>query len=344
MIEIDGSQGEGGGQVLRSALSLALLTDKEFSIFNIRAQRSKPGIRPQHLQAVKAAKSVGKAVVTGDTLGSLSLKFIPGGIYPGRYKFDIGTAGSTSLVFQTIYLPLSLCKVASSVTISGGTHVPWSPIFEYLKHHWTMFLERMGFNIDLSLEQAGFYPKGGGSIQCIINPARNLKPLNQVERGRFLQIRGISAVANLDRSIAERQRNQVIRRLSDKYYLNDIRIRQLPSRFKGTYLLLIAEFDTTQACYFSLGELGKPAEKVADEAVDKLEEFMCTGAVVDQYLADQLLQPLAFTGGLSKFSTSKITKHLLTNADIIKLFLPVDINIEGEIGEPGLISITPSKV
>jgi RNA 3'-terminal phosphate cyclase (ATP) len=341
-MQIDGSQGEGGGQVLRSALSLSLLTGKDFIITNIRARRTKPGLRPQHLLSVEVAKIVGKADVVGDSLGSTSIKFAPKGIYPGRIKLDIGTAGSTTLVIQTIFLPLILAKDASLVTITGGTHVPWSPSFEYLTLHWLQFLQKIGIDIQLTLDKAGFYPKGGGCIQANIHPAGDLKPLDLFERGQLLQIRGISAVANLDRSIAERQRNRVIRRLGDKYYLNDIRIKNLASRFKGTYLLIIAEFEKTQACYFSLGEPGKPAEQVADEAVDKLEEFLSTDGAIDQYLADQLLQPLALANGVSRLRTSRVTRHLVTNANIITLFLPVKITIEGELGEPGLILIDPS--
>jgi RNA 3'-terminal phosphate cyclase (ATP) len=343
MIRIDGSQGEGGGQILRTALSLSLLTGKRFNIENIRARRSNPGLRPQHLKSVEAAKVVGKATVDGESLGSMSLRFSPMGIYPGRFKFDIATAGSTSLVLQTIYLPLSYSTVTSKVIITGGTHVPHSPSFEYLNAHWQKFLAKIGFNIELKLDQAGFYPQGGGCIRAGIKPANLLNPLNLIDRGNLHQIRGVSAVANLDRSIAERQRNQVLRRLADRYYLNDIRIVQLPSNFKGTFMLLIAEYDNTQACYFSLGELGKPAEKVADEAVDGIELFLKSDATIDQYLSDQLLLPLSFAHGVSQFRTPKITQHIITNANIITMFLPVKINIKGEIGEPGLIVVDPGK-
>ncbi|MBE0409341.1 MAG: RNA 3'-phosphate cyclase, partial [Anaerolineales bacterium] len=250
---------------------------------------------------------------------------------------------STSLVFQTLYLPLSLANAGSSISISGGTHVPASPSFEYLNNHWLHFFRRIGGNIEMKLDQAGFFPQGGGQIQAIIKPVSIFNPIILLDRGQLVQISGISAVANLDRRIAKRQREHVIRRLGARYFLNDIRIIQLPSRFKGTFMLLIAEFENSQACYFSLGKLGKPAEQVADEAVDGIEFFLSTQSGVDQYLADQLLLPLSLAQGDSQFSTPSITQHIVTNASIISMFLPVEISIEGEMGKPGLVVIKPSK-
>jgi RNA 3'-terminal phosphate cyclase (ATP) len=341
MIIIDGSQGEGGGQVLRTSLALSLMTGKDLEIYNVRANRSKPGLRPQHLKAVEAAASVGKAEITGAYLGSDELVFQPTGLFPGRFRFDIGTAGSTSLVLQTIFLPLSQGKSISSLTITGGTHVPWSPSFHYLEQHWLQFMQQVGCQGRLSLEAAGFYPKGAGEIKAIVKPAIQIRSLNITKRGDLKMIRGLSAVANLDRRIAERQRNQVLKRMGDRYPLSDIRLRRLPARYKGTMLLLLAEFEHSQACYFSLGELGKPAESVADETIDAMEFFLNTNGAVDQYLADQLLLPLAFASDPSRLSTSKVTKHLVTNAAIIKAFLPVRIDIEGALEQPGIVSISP---
>lgn len=252
---------------------------------------------------------------------------------------DIGTAGSTSLVLQTIFLPLALAGAGSTATITGGTHVNWSPSYHYLELQWLPFMRKIGLDADLKLEQAGFYPEGGGRITVAIRPNSAIKPLQLTDRGPLRQIRGISAIANLPRHIAERQREQVIRRMGARYYLSDIRLVQLPARFKGTMMLLLAEFENSQACYFSLGELGKPAERVADEAVDQMEEFLATDGAIDQYLADQLLLPLALARGQSRLRTSAITQHLITNAEVIRQFLPVTIDIAGRLGEPGLISI-----
>lgn len=341
MIHIDGSQGEGGGQVVRSSLTLSLLTQQDLHITNIRARRSKPGLRAQHLKAVEAAVAVGRAKADGVDFGSTTLTFHPEAIHPGRYKFDIGTAGSAALVLQTIFLPLATAESTSTVTITGGTHVRWSPSFHYLDLHWLDFMRRMGFEAQLKMESAGFYPEGGGRITASIRPGREIRNLNVTQRGELKQIRGISAIANLPRHIAERQREQVIRRLGNRYYLNDIRLVEMPSRLKGTMLLLLAEFERSQACYFALGEIGKPAERVADEAIDQMEEFLSTGGAIDQYLADHLLVPLAFASGTSQLRTSKITQHLLTNAEVVRAFTPARITVEGNLGDPGLISIEP---
>jgi RNA 3'-phosphate cyclase len=342
MIQIDGSLGEGGGQILRSALTLSIMSGQPFSIKNLRENRSQPGLRPQHLKAVQAAREISQAEVEGADLDSRSLEFHPRTIRPGRYKYDIGTAGSTSLVLQTIFLPLSRAKVASTVTITGGTHVPASPCFHYLDFQWLPFLRRMGFEATLSQELAGFFPEGGGKILATIRPNREVNPVNLLHRGELQQIRGLSASANLDRKIAERQRSQVLRRLGDRYLINDLRVVEMPARSKGTMILLLAEFEFSQACYFALGAPGKPAERVADEAVDSLLEFMQTDGAVDEYLADQILLPLAFAREKASLRTSRITNHLLTNATVIMQFLSTRIEIEGAVGGPGWVSIFPN--
>jgi RNA 3'-terminal phosphate cyclase (ATP) len=345
MIEIDGAIGEGGGQVLRSALTLSILTRKPTRIENIRARREQPGLMPQHLKAIDAAAAVSKAHVEGAYRGSSSLLFEPGEIRSGRYRFDIGTAGSTSLILQTIFLPLSMASSASTVLISGGTHVPWAPCYHFLGWHWLEMVKKIGFSAEISLDQAGFYPQGGGRITATIRPAKGLFPINMVKRGSLTHIHGLSAVANLESDIAERQKRRALNRLYPQFHDVSIKIMKMPSRFKGTVLLLVAGYESdngyAQCCYYSLGQLGKPAERVADEALDAFFEFTATDAAVDQYLADQLLLPLAFAQGESLLHTSRITQHLLTNADVIRAFLTVDILIRGELGQPGLISIIP---
>jgi RNA 3'-terminal phosphate cyclase (ATP) len=346
MIEIDGAQGEGGGQVLRSALTLSILTDQPFHIVNIRARRSKPGLAAQHLKSIDAAATISKAEVQGAHLGSRELSFKPGGLRSGRYKFEVGTAGATTLILQTILLPLSRTSSASTVIITGGTHVPASPCYHYIEMNWLPCLREIGMDATLSLGQAGFFPRGGGRIQATIRPSPHLRTLNLFQRGKMINLSGISAVANLPRSIAERQRRQALLRIKNLPALGNhiepqIKIVELPSPVKGTLLLLLAEFENGRACYFSLGELGKPAEKVADEAVDRLEEFLESDGAIDQYLADQLLLPLSFADGVSTLRTSRVTSHLMTNAEILQLFLPVKIAIEGEIGETGIVRIVP---
>lgn len=342
MVEIDGAKGEGGGQILRSALTLSLMTDRDFRIRNIRARRSKPGLRPQHLASVNAAVSVGQAQVEGVGLGSREIEFRPSSIHAGSYRFEIPTAGSTSLVLQTVFMPLSTADSPSEIEIIGGTHVPWSPCFHYLEGNWLPAMELQGFRADLGLEIAGFYPQGGGRIRALVQPLKKrIAPLKRIHRVALLRVRGLSTSSNLPESIAQRQRIRAVKRLADLDCPVEIEIRTLPSPGKGTLLLLQAEFESGQACYFGLGARGKPAERVADEAVDALHAFLRGEGVVDEYLADQLLLPLAFADGDSEFRASKITRHLLTNAEVIRAFGAAEIDIWGELEQPGVVEIRP---
>lgn len=340
MIHIDGAQGEGGGQVLRTSLTLAVLTQKPVHITAIRANRSKSGLRPQHLTAVEAAAAVSNARVQGAQTGALELTFEPGPVRPGSFRFDIQTAGATSLVLQTIFLPLSTAAEPSTVAIIGGTHVPWSPCFHYLDWSWLPALADIGFNAALKLKLAGFYPPGGGRLQALIRPAREIVPLTRPDRGRLLGVRGLSAVANLPTHIAQRQRKQARRRLEGLGRV-EIETAEIEARSPGTFLALLAEFEHGRGCFFGLGRKGKPAERVADEAANALLSFLKTDGAVDQYLADQLLVPLAFARGESRFRTAAVTRHLLTNAAVIEAFLPGSIAIEGALGASGTVRITP---
>ena len=342
MIAIDGAKGEGGGQILRSALTLSLMTERHFRILNIRARRTKPGLRPQHLVSVNAAASVGQAQVEGACLGSREIEFRPSSIHPGSYRFEIPTAGSTSLVLQTVFLPLSTADSPSEIEIIGGTHVPWSPCFHYLEGNWLRAMGLLGFRADLGLEIAGFYPQGGGRIRALVQPLmERIAPLKRNHRGDLLRVRGLSTSSNLPESIAQRQRTRAVKRLADLGCQVEIEVQTLPSPGKGTLLLLQAEFESGQACYFGLGARGKSAERVADEAVDALHAFLRGEGVVDEYLADQLLLPLAFADGDSEFRASKITQHLLTNAEVIRAFDAAEIDIRGELDQPGVIEIRP---
>jgi RNA 3'-terminal phosphate cyclase (ATP) len=342
-LTIDGSLGEGGGQVLRSSLALALITGKSFTMINIRRRRTKRGLMAQHLKAVEAASAVGMARVAGAQLGSQSLIFEPSVVQSGEYHFDIGTAGSTSLVLQTVLLPLSFASASSAVTLIGGTHVPWSPCFHFLDLHWLHYMRKIGFWIQLELETAGFYPRGGGCIRAAVQRATRVSPLHLTDRGSLKRIRGISAVANLDVSVAERQKLQALKRLSQVLRGIEIEILHLPSPSRGSFLLLLAEFENSQCCFYGLGARGKSAERVADEAVDEFHDFLATDGAIDQYLADQLVLPLALASGDSEVRTSKVTQHLATNAEIIKMFLPVAIEIDGEIERPGSLRIRSSS-
>jgi RNA 3'-phosphate cyclase len=339
VVEIDGSLGEGGGQVLRTSLSLSVLTGRPVRLTRIRARRAKPGLRAQHLKAVEAAGAVSRARIEGAALGSDALLFEPRGIHPGEFSFDIGTAGSTSLVLQTILVPLGFAGAPSTVVLTGGTHVPWSPCFHYLDLQWMPHLRRIGFEARLTLELAGFYPRGGGRIRAVIEPPAALAPLLLAERGSLVRIRGVSAVAGLDRRIAERQKRRALERLAGLRTAATIEVVDLPAGSPGTLLLLMAEFEHSRCCYCGLGARGKPAECVADEAADGLFSFLTADGAVDPWLADQLVLPLALVPAESRLRTAVVTGHLLTVAQVVKAFLPAQIEIAGDPGRPGTVRI-----
>lgn len=339
IIKIDGSFGEGGGQILRTSLSLSSITKKPFEMFNIRANRKTPGLSYQHLQAVNATANVCNAEVTGNYLRSTDLKFYPGEIQTGMYHFTIGTAGSVPLVLQSIFYPLSLTDKPSSTTVTGGTHVIHSPCADYLKLQWLYFLKHIGFHAEIEILKAGFYPRGSGEVFATIHPAKSRHPLHIEDRGKLIQVVGISMVGNLDRAIAQRQQLQAKKRLLEQGIPHEISLEEVPSIGRGTMLLLTGKFEHSQCCYFSLGAIGKRAETVADEACNEFFSFLKTKGVIDEYLADQLIIPLALTQGTSHFITPRITQHLLTNIEVVKLFLPVTITVSGNLHEEGSVKI-----
>jgi RNA 3'-terminal phosphate cyclase (ATP) len=348
-IKIDGSFGEGGGQILRTSLSLSATTKRPVEIFNIRARRKSPGLRPQHLESVRAIAKICNGELKGDEIGSTSISFIPNEIKGGEYNIEIGTAGSVSLVLQTIFIPLSFAKTPSTITIKGGTHVPFSPCFHYLTLQWLHYLKRIGFHATVEMKRAGFYPKGGGEISAHIKPVKEIKPLVIKDRGKLIRIRGISAVANLKMSIAERQKRQAEKRLSAAPLYqegmgvcpHEIQLVEFPAFGQGTLCLLFAEFEHAQCCYYGLGAIGRKAETIADDACYPLLRFLKTRAAVDEFLADQLLLPLSFAKGKSEFATFKISQHLLTNIEVIKKFLPVRFHVTGKEGQEGIVTISP---
>ncbi len=341
MIEVDGAFGEGGGQILRTSLTLSALTGQPMHIYQIRSKRSRPGLRPQHLTAVNAIAKVTRAETQGAEPDSMDLTFYPSGIYPGKYQFDIHTAGALSLALQTLFLPLSLASGRSQLKLTGGTHVNWSPIFHYLEEQWLPIMRKIGFRLEIDLIKAGFYPAGGGEVQASILPIKALHPLTCTERGGLVRIRGLSGMGNLPEEIATRQKHQALRRLSTVCEEVKIKTLQLPAYGKGSFILLNALFSHCgSACYTALGAPGKPAQQVADEAVDQMLAHLETDGCVDHFLADQLLLPLAVSPGNSTYRTNAITHHLLTNAHVIQSFLEVDIKTEGLLGKPGLIHVS----
>ncbi|MFZ6017936.1 MAG: RNA 3'-terminal phosphate cyclase [Nitrospirota bacterium] len=338
MLEIDGSYGEAGGQILRTSLSLSCLLRKPFRMFNIRKGRKKPGLMPQHLTCVRAATLISDAKVKGDDEGSTELIFEPEEIRPGDYYFDIGTAGSTSLLLQSILPPLIFSKEKSSITLKGGTHVPFSPTFHYLSDVFVPMLSKLGVRLYLSIESYGFYPKGGGKIRADIMPAKDIFGINLTDRGDIISIAGISGIGNLPLSIAERQRASVLKTLTG--FKVNIETIDVPTPGQGTFVFLRAETNTCITGFSSLGERGKRAEVVGEEVAKEFLEYCSTEACLDPYLSDQIMLYLAIAKGESSFTTSRISNHLLTNIWVIEKFLRVKYKVEGEKGLPGRIAIS----
>lgn len=342
-VRIDGSEGEGGGQLLRTSLTLSMLTGRRFEIVNLRAGRKKPGLRPQHLTCVRASAKICSAAVEGAEIGSRAVRFEPGSVRPGTYSFDIGTAGSTSLVLQTLCLPLALAPRRSIVTLTGGTHVPFAPTYHFIERQWAALLRRVGIEVEVHLIRAGYYPAGGGEVRATVRPATSVAPLVLGPRGELERLEGLSTVSNLDRSIAQRQRARALQRLEAAGLSAGIELADLPSPGKGTMLMLLAEFGGGgRACYTALGAPGKRAERVAEEACDAFLAFLESRGAVDAFAADQLLLPLAVASGPSEFPVPAVTSHLVTNARVIERFLPCTIQISGEPEGEESVRITPA--
>lgn len=339
LIEIDGSYGEGGGQVLRTALALSAILRKPFSISHIRSRRKNPGLQAQHLEAVKALTEITEARTDGAKLGSQEITFTPGEIHPGKYQFEIRTAGATTLLLQAILLPLCFTKQSSSVTLVGGTHVQWSPSFHYLSEVFLPTVKKLGVSAETALDKWGFYPKGGGKIRLKIDPVRELEPISLVERGSIRGIRGISVTANLPRHVADRQKEQALMRIRNELGMDGefTVMESVFSKGSGSFLFLLVEYEKVVAGFSSLGVKGRAAEKVADEAVESLKEYIRSEGCTDPYLADQIVPFMALAKGISCLSTTRMTEHLTTNLWIIERFLKVKVRKWGSVGSPGIV-------
>jgi len=342
MIEIDGSFGEGGGQILRTSLSLSCLLNRPFRIFNIRRKRKKPGLMPQHLMGIRSLKLISNARVTGDSQGSIELLFEPGEVKAGDYFFDIGTAGSTSLLLQAIIPPLIFANNRSSLTLKGGTHVPFSPPFHYISEVFIPILNKLGIEAKATIESYGFYPKGGGKVHVEIKMADKIEAANYLERGQLTKVYGLSGVGNLPLSIAERQKNAALTILISQGINAEIETISVSTPGQGTFMFLEAATENCLAGFSSLGERGKKAELVGEEAAKKFLDYYSTSACLDRHLADQIVLYLGVAKGESSFTTAEISGHLLTNLWVIKEFLGIQYAVEGEIGKPGKVTINPT--
>jgi RNA 3'-terminal phosphate cyclase (ATP) len=341
-IIIDGSLGEGGGQVLRTSLTLSLVTGNPVRFVRIRAKRPKPGLAAQHLAAVAAAAKISGARVAGAEQGSQDLYFEPDRVRPTEVSLDIGTAGSTSLVLQTVAVPLAMADGPSRVTLTGGTHVPWSPTFDFLKSDWVPAMEQMGLGVKVRLERSGYFPAGGGKILGLIAGGGRPTALTRKVRGNLKTVKGHVFITRLHKAVAERAGREARRRLRRAGVAVRVDIEDRGGAGPGMGIHLEAVMhDGSRIGFSALGEKGKPAERVARAAANSLIDWLDTGAGVAPFLADQLLVPLALADGPSELTTSRVSRHLVTNAAVIQRLLPARITIEGEEGKTGKVRVEP---
>lgn len=329
MIAIDGSEGEGGGQILRTSLALSLITRTPFRVEHIRARRQKPGLLRQHLTAVQAAAAIGNASAEGAELGSASLTFVPDAVRPGEYAFAIGTAGSTMLVLQTILLPLALAGGESVVELEGGTHNSGSPPFEFLEHAYLPLLRRMGAAIELELVRPGFYPAGGGKILVHIGKS-TLGTLVLEERGAIRRRLARAVVANLPLAIAEREVRTAAEELGAETETETVALTG--SAGPGNAISIVVESEHVTDVFTAFGARGVPAEAVARDAAQQAKRYVDSGAAVGEHLADQLLLPMALGDG-GVFTTTPLSTHSTTNIDVIRRFIDRPIEHERVNGE-----------
>ena len=351
-LHIDGAHGEGGGQILRTALTCSALFRRPIRIENIRAGRKNPGLAAQHITSIRAAGAICAARIEGDALGSETLTFTPrAAVQPGAYRFDVaearegGSAGATSLVLQTVLLPLALVGGESRVTIHGGTHMRWSPSFDYLHDVWLPLLRGIGIAAEIGLDAWGWFPIGQGRIHATIHEHKEgrLKPVALEERGALLGITGRAVAANLPAHIAQRMTDRagaLLAGMGVPVAIEPLRVR---AACAGAGIFLTARYETVACGFSALGARGKPAEQVAEEAVAALMAQHNGGAALDEHLGDQILAPLAIANGPSRYSVERISRHLETNAWLIERFGLARIGLERRADGTGLVTVTPTS-
>lgn len=339
MIHIDGRRGEGGGQVLRTALALSVVTGRGFHIDGIRARRSNPGLAPQHLQAVRIFREVSQATCEGDEIGSQALRFLPGPVKRGAYRVDIGTAGSVTLVLQALAIPLALAEGSSEIALHGGTHVPWSPPLDYVLGSWLPSMSRIGIRMEIRSERSGFYPKGGGEVRARIEGGAQPRALRLIERGALRSLEIASAAARLPSHVRDRQARAARRGLQGLGMTPSVRFVELEAVSPGSVVAVMGVFENVRVVASALGARGKRAEVVGEEAASAFRFYIGRPGAADRYLGDQLVLPLALADGASTYTTVEVTQHLVTHVEVIRAFLSRKIDVEGELGEPGRVSI-----
>ena len=328
MISVDGSLGEGGGQILRSALALSMVTGRAFRIVNIRAGRARPGLLRQHLTCVRAACAVSGGEAAGAELGSGELTFVPGAVRSGDYSFSIGTAGSTTLVLQTVLPALMTAGGASAVELCGGTHNTHAPSVHFLQHAFLPVLERMGPRVRVVLERHGFYPAGGGRVRVEIEPAGRLRPIELHEGGAVTARRAVATVAGLPWSVGRRELDVVAERLG--WGEESLRLERVSDDAgPGNTLSVEVRRGGVTEVFTGFGERGVSAERVAGRTVGEVRRYLAADVPVWRHLADQLMLPMALARGGS-FTTGALTEHARTNAAVIESFLDVRVHHSGD--------------
>ncbi|MEE8451935.1 MAG: RNA 3'-terminal phosphate cyclase [Thermoguttaceae bacterium] len=344
MITIDGSHGEGGGQIVRSSLALSLLTGRPFAIDNIRAGRKKPGLMRQHLTAAEAAAQIGRAEIEGAAIGSRRLVFRPGEVTPGDYYFSVGTAGSTTLVLQTVLPALMVARGPSNLTLEGGTHNPFAPPFDFLTKSYLPLIARMGPEIAVTLQRPGFYPAGGGRLEVQISPVDSLGPLELTERGEILSQRVRALVANLPRHIAQRECDTIAKKTGwneSCFCVEEIEGSHGPG---NVVMIELESADVTEVCT-GFGRIGVRAEQVASSVLRDARKYLGADVPVGGYLTDQLMLPLGIgawqgTGG-GTFRAMDFSLHAKTHAEIIERFLDIHVNATQQGPDDWQVQILP---
>jgi len=340
LIPLDGAQGEGGGQILRTALALSAASGQGFRVERIRASRLRPGLRPQHLAAVRAAAMSCGAEVHGAFDGSPDLRFQPGPVTAGDFRFDIGTAGAATLVLQSVLPVLATAPAPSRVEVTGGTHVPRSPGFHFLARHWAEVVRRLGLDFRLELERAGFFPRGEGCVRADVRPWTRPTALDLSRRGPLLSVRGVAGAARLRGDVARRAAGAARAFLWEERRIEaEIEVVDLTAVSPGAFLQVEAVFETGRAAFWLLGERGLRAEVLGARAARRVLKFIDDEeAVVDPWLADQLAVPLALAGGGGRLQTSEVTSHLETVAAVLRQF-GLRAETWGRKGGPGGLAV-----
>ncbi len=343
MIDVDGSMMEGGGQLLRMAIAYSAVMGIPVRVRNIRAGRSPPGLKPQHLTSLKAVAEICDARTRGLTLGSMEVEFSPKPPRGGAYTFDIGTAGSISLLLQCVAPIAAFASSSTRLKIVGGTAVKWSPPIMILDRVFLEAVRQMGFKGELRVRREGFYPRGGGIVEVSITPIERLKPIVAMRSEKMKWVEGISLCGRLPRHVAERQSRASEAVLKESGYRAKIDYRVAVGEeaplSPGSVICLWAEAEPRIFMGAdALGERGKPAERVGAEAAESLVDQLGTGAAVDLHTADSLVLWCSLAEGESRFMTSRLTMHTATAMELARIITGAEFVVEGEVGKPATIS------